>query len=123
MSFAFFFGFNSKKSAKNDAKIREKMLVDLQRITATVNTVEQRRLLMDLDISMRSSGRFHSTLYCIVFTNYIWIKLCTLHILLSIYYLMETLYLMFYKKAVLKVSAADQFEKNLLKAYFCALNA
>ena len=29
-----------------------------QRITATVNTVEQRRLVMDLDISMRSSGQF-----------------------------------------------------------------
>ena len=55
-------------------KIREKMLVDLQRITATVNTVEQRRLLMDLDISMRSSGRFHSTLYCTMY-----IVQCTLY--------------------------------------------
>ena len=37
------------------------LLVDMlveQRITATVNNVEQRRLLMDLDISMRSSGTY-----------------------------------------------------------------
>jgi hypothetical protein len=33
-------------------------ILAVKRITATVNSVEQRRLLMDLDISMRSSGRF-----------------------------------------------------------------
>jgi len=32
-------------------------ILAVKRITATVNSVEQRRLLMDLDISMRSSGR------------------------------------------------------------------
>jgi hypothetical protein len=31
-------------------------ILAVKRITATVNSVEQRRLLMDLDISMRSSG-------------------------------------------------------------------
>ena len=29
--------------------------INLQRITATVNTIETKRLLMDLDVSMRSS--------------------------------------------------------------------
>jgi hypothetical protein len=33
-------------------------ILAVKRITATVNSVEQRRLLMDLDISMRSSGMF-----------------------------------------------------------------
>lgn len=35
---------------------RNENLIVLQRITATVNTQEEKRLLMDLDISMRSSA-------------------------------------------------------------------
>jgi hypothetical protein len=38
-------------------------ILAVKRITATVNSVEQRRLLMDLDISMRSSGR------CVLITS------------------------------------------------------
>jgi mitogen-activated protein kinase kinase 3 len=45
-------------------------ILAVKRITATVNSVEQRRLLMDLDISMRSSGTFYFYFFTTVLYNH-----------------------------------------------------